>query len=188
MATDPKVTNSIHGQRLMVEGAQLGMFEADGSVIPAEKRSGPGRPPGATNKLKSRLRDYLAAQGYRDPAEHLALLAGLDRRDKHPLHVAAEIAAIIGEDTMSVAREMRQAAEALLPYWHAKLTPDVSITTPAANILMVGTGGMVAMSVPGTDDPFAPLDVRLAMLDQGEQNQGLSDVIDADPDGGSRTP
>ncbi|MES2667446.1 MAG: hypothetical protein V4712_15210 [Pseudomonadota bacterium] len=177
MRPDPKMVAADRGERLLEQGSgQLGMFGPEGEVIDPAKRAGPGRPVGAGNKLKSRLKDYLTAKGYRDPAEHLALLAGLDRRDKHPLHVAAEIAAVLGEDVMAVAREMRQATEALLPYWHAKLTPDVSVTTPAVNILMQGAGGMVGIDLGDAgDDPFAPLDVRIGLIGDIEQNQGVSD-------------
>ena len=182
-------------EQLQRDGAQLGMFGSEGEVLPPASR-GPGRPPGAQNKLKSRLKDYLAAKGYRDPAEHLALLAGLDRRDKHPLHVAAEIAAALGEDVMAVAREMRQATEALMPYWHAKLTPDVQVTAPSVNILMQGADGAVGISLgQGSDDPFAPLDVRVGLLpgpeegaeDQAQGNQALSEGQDGQSDAASRT-
>lgn len=200
MAIDPKQRASDRAEKLIEQGSgQLGMFGAEGEVLPPSTR-GPGRPPGAQNKLKSRLRDYLSAKGYRDPAEHLALLAGLDRRDKHPLHVAAEIAAALGEDTMAVVREMRQATEALLPYWHAKLTPDVQVNAPSVSILMQDGSGAVGISLgAGVEDPFAPLDVRLGMLPgpedeasddgmgEGQGNQSLSEVQDVQSDAASRT-
>ena len=151
------------GERLTAKGQQLGLFGADGEPVavaaPEEVRRGPGRPVGASNKLKTKLREYLAHRGYRDPAEQLAMMAGLDQ-PMHPMAYAAHIAQALGEDTMAVLREMRQAAGELMPYWHAKITPDVSVTTPAVNILMQGAGGMVGMVVPGTADAFAPFDVR----------------------------
>lgn len=193
---DVKLLNADRAQRLIEQGSgQLGMFGPEGEVLPPATR-GPGRPPGAQNKLKSRLKDYLAAKGYRDPAEHLALLAGLDRRDKHPLHVAAEIAAALGEDVMAVAREMRQATEALMPYWHAKLTPDVQVNAPAVSILMQGSDGAVGISLgQGGEDPYAPLDVRVGLLpgpeegdeDQGQGNQALSEGQGVQSDAASRT-
>jgi hypothetical protein len=191
MALDPKQWATDRAEKLIDAGPQLGMFGPEGEVLPPATR-GPGRPVGAGNKLKSRLRDYLSAKGYRDPAEHLALLAGLDRRDKHPLHVAAEIAAALGEDTMAVAREMRQATEALMPYWHAKLTPDVQVNAPSVNILMQDGSGAVGISLgTGIDDPFAPLDVRVGLLpgpdDEGQGNQGVSDEAEAQSDAASRT-
>jgi hypothetical protein len=179
-------------ETLQREGVQLGMFGPEGEVVAPAGRAGPGRPPGAQNKLKARVRDYLAGKGYRDPAEQLALLAGLDRRDKHPLHVAAEIAAALGEDVMAVAREMRQAAEGLMPYWHPKLTPDVSVSAPSVNILMQGSDGSVGISLAmGGEDRFAPLDVRAGLtIDgtiEGQSNQGLSDDADTQSDAASRT-
>jgi hypothetical protein len=189
---DVKLLNSERAEKLIEQGSgQLGMFGPEGEVLPPSSR-GPGRPPGAQNKLKSRLKDYLAAKGYRDPAEHLALLAGLDRRDKHPLHVAAEIAAALGEDVMAVAREMRQATEALMPYWHAKLTPDVQVNAPSVSILMQGMDGSVGISLgAGGDDPFAPLDVRVGLLpgseDEAQGNQALSEGQGVQSDSASRT-
>ena len=192
MGTDLKQLNADRAEKLIEQGSgQLGMFGPAGEVIEPVKR-GAGRPPGAQNKLKGKIREYLTARGYRDPAEHLALLAGLDRRDKHPLHVAAEIAAVLGEDTMAVAREMRQATEALMPYWHPKLTPDVQVNAPSVNILMQDGSGAVGISLgSGGDDPFAPLDVRVGLLpgpdDEGQGNQGLSNEADAQSDAASRT-
>jgi hypothetical protein len=198
MALDPKQRATDRAEKLIEAGPQLGMFGPEGEVLPPATR-GPGRPPGAQNKLKSRLRDYLAAKGYRDPAEHLALLAGLDRRDKHPLHVAAEIATVLGVPVTDIAREMRQATEALMPYWHAKLTPDVQVNAPSVNILMQDGSGAVGISLGGGEDPFAPLDVRLGMLPgpedeasdgdliEGQGNQGLSVAEGGQSDAASRT-
>lgn len=170
------------GERLAEKGPQLGLFGEDGAPVPVEQRRGPGRPAGATNKLKAKLREYLAHRGYRDPAEQLAMLAGLDQ-DMHPMAYAAQVAQLLGEDVMAVAREMRQAAAELMPYWHAKITPDVSVQAPAVNILMQGAGGVVGMSVAGSD-PFAPIDVR-----SGEvvENQSLGGTQDPASDASDRT-
>ena len=86
MARDPKVIAARQGaaRQLLEDGSQLGMWGEDGEARPAASR-GPGRPAGSANKLKTKLREYMAGQGYRDPAVQLALLAGLDRPDLHPL-------------------------------------------------------------------------------------------------------
>ncbi|MES2667916.1 MAG: hypothetical protein V4712_17665 [Pseudomonadota bacterium] len=168
-------------------GGQLDMFGDDkGAAVPVEARVGPGRPAGSGNRLKAKLRDYMAAQGYRDPAAQLAMLAGLDRPDLHPLGYAAQIAAQLGEPVTAVAGLMRQAAAELMPYWHARITPDVAITTPAVNILMAGPGGIASMQGDG-DDPFAPLDVRLARNSESQQFQQVSDGAPDSSDGDIRT-
>ena len=134
---DLRQLNAERGSRIADEGEQLGLFGEEGAPIPPERRAGPGRPAGSGNKLKGKLRDLLAARGYRDPAEQLAMLAGLDRPDLHPLAHAALLAEQTGEDVAAVMREMRQAAGELMPYWHAKMTPDVAITQ-AVQIVMPG--------------------------------------------------
>lgn len=165
------------GQNLLAAGApdgQLSMFGDDqGAAVPVEARK-PGRPAGSGNKLKAKLRDLMAARGYRDPAEQLAMLAGLDRPDLHPLGYAALIAAELGEPVTAVASLMRQAAAELMPYHHAKITPDAVVNAPAVNILMAGQGVAVgiAASVQGDPDAFAPLDVRLGHIEQNQQVSG----------------
>lgn len=178
---DIRMVRAAAGARLTEKGEQLGFFGEDGAPVPAERR-GPGRPAGASNKLKAKLREYLAHKGYRDPAEQLAMMAGLDQV-MHPMAYAAKIAEALGEDTMAVLREMRQAAGELMPYWHAKITPDVSVQAPAVNILMQGSGGAVGVSLPGTD-PFAPFDVRFGEM---LENQGLGESQDPASDVSDRT-
>jgi hypothetical protein len=178
------------GKRMLEEGGpdQLGLFGDDeGAVVPVERRAGPGRPAGSGNRLKSKLRDYMAAQGYRDPAAQLAMLAGLDRPDLHPLGYAAQIAATLGEPVTAVAGLMRQAAAELMPYWHAKITPDVAVQAPAVNILMAtgeGAAAVVGAALAQGDAPFAPLDVRLAQM---LSDQDVSGASDPGADGEART-
>lgn len=184
---DQRTLNRMAGEALLRDGQQADMFGEDGAVVPVERRAGPGRPAGAGNKVKTKLREYMAGQGYRDPAVQLAMLAGLDRPDLHPLGYAAQIAEVLGVPVTDVAREMRQASDALMPYWHAKITPDVAVTAPAVNILMAGPGGAVALSVPGAADPFAPLDVRMAGAGQIQSNQQVADGTASHSDAAIRT-
>ena len=166
------------GRALLADGGpagQLDMFGGDrGEAVPAETRRGPGRPAGASNKLRGKIRELMAARGYRDPAEQLAMLAGLDRPDLPPLGYAAQIAATLGEPVMLVAREMRQAAAELMPYWHAKITPDVAVQAPSVNILMAGDAAAVAVqgALPGAGSGFAPLDVRMMQVERNQQVSG----------------
>lgn len=167
------------GRALLADGqpgGQLDMFgDRAGAAVPVETRRGPGRPAGASNKLRAKIRELMAARGYRDPAEQLAMLAGLDRPDLHPLGYAAQIAATLGEPVMAVAREMRQAAAELMPYWHAKITPDFAVQAPAVNILMAGDAAAVAVTGAHPADGgagFAPLDVRMGQIVQNQQVSG----------------
>ena len=163
------------------------MFGASGEVVPPAKRDGPGRPAGSTNKLKSRIADYMAARGFRDPVDQLAMLAGLDRPDVHPLAYAAQLAEHLGADTLEVAKIMRQAAADVLPYYHAKRTPDVQLSIPVMNVQM-------AQPLPGQagngrpiGPPPMPSEVSDKTSDEMQQNQTLSDLLDAQSDGESRT-
>lgn len=169
------------GKQLEEQGAQLGFFGESGEPIaPVDAKRGAGRPAGAGNKLKSKIKDYLAAKGYRDPAEQLAMLAGLDQRELHPMAYAAQVAQLLAVPVTDVIREMRQASAELMPYWHAKLTPDVSVTAPSVNILMQGAGGVITMdSGQGGLDPFAPLDVRAGLDVESVEYQQVNEGDDA---------
>ena len=170
------------GRRLDEDGAQLGFFEEDGTPVASTAPvRGPGRPQGAGNRAKSRIRDYLAAKGYRDPAEQLALLAGLDQREVHPIYHAAKLAQAIGVPVDVVLREMRQAADALLPYWHAKLTPDVLVNLPPVPILMQVNGAVQVDAGALGGHRFAPADVRAA-LPEG-QVSAIEDIAPAGDEG-----
>jgi len=125
----------------------------------------------------------MAARGYRDPAEQLAMIAGLDRPDLHPIGYAAPIAASLGEPVTAVAALMRQAAAELMPYWHARITPDALVPAPSVNILMsarpVAADGDGAVQAGGS--AFAPLDVRIAQI---VENHGLGTGQDPATDEG----
>lgn len=181
MSRDPKLiaARQGHADRLLDEGEQLDMWGEDGTAVPAVQR-GPGRPSGAQNKLKTKLRDYMAGQGYRDPAVQLAMIAGLDRPDVHPWAYAAQIARELGEDTADVLKVMRQAASDVLPYYHAKLTPDVSVQQATMNITMAAPGSAGDPSSRAMRPPPMP-------SEQMQQNQELSESDEGDNSDGVRT-
>ena len=185
--TDPQVLNAERGERIATTGEQLGLFGPEGAPVPPAERRGAGRPAGAGNKLKSKLRDLMAARGYRDPAEQLAMLAGLDRPDLHPLAHAALLAAETGEDVAAVMREMRQAAGELMPYWHAKITPDVAVQGP---VQVFVAGGQVVQPGPEQARDVTPQARRVApppMPGEMQRNQGLADGVVQGSDDGVRT-
>ncbi len=179
MSRDPKVIAARQGtaERLLQKGEQLNMWGEDGATVPAAAR-GPGRPAGAPNKLKTKLRDYMAGQGYRDPAVQLAMMAGLDRPDLHPMAYAAQIAQELGEDMLDVVKVMRQAAADVLPYYHAKLTPDVSIQNAQMNITMAPPGAAAAPSARVVGPPPMP-------GENVQQKQTVSDRDGGDASDGS---
>ncbi len=167
-------------ERFLDGGEQLDMFGSGGSVVPAGDRRGPGRPAGASNKLTSKVREFMAHQGYRDPAEQLAMMAGLDRPDLHPMAYAGQIAELLGEDMADVLKVMRQAAADVMPYWHAKLTPDVRVDAPVMNVLMAAPGASAEQVRRVVGPPPMP-------EAKGTQDQGVSQSDDGDNDGEGRT-
>lgn len=93
---------------------ELSLFEGD-TIRPPKRR--PGRPPGSVNRTTLQLQRLLMAKGYRDPAEFLASLYTMDTR---------ELAELLGEtgekgDPAKVLAIQKQAAEALMPYFHQKM-------------------------------------------------------------------
>lgn len=159
---------------LVEGGEQLDMWGESGSVVPAAQRSGPGRPAGSPNKLTAKLGQLMAQRGYRDPAEHLAMMAGLDRPDVHPIAYAAQIAAELGEDVMDVAKVMRQAAADVLPYYHAKLTPDVQVNLPVMQVTMAAPMAGQATDGRRVGPPPMPGQAEPAPDADSEQDQSLS--------------
>ncbi|MDF2235384.1 hypothetical protein P2H44_22745 [Albimonas sp. CAU 1670] len=150
---------------------------------------GPGRPAGARNRAKRpELRRWLAAQGFQQPEQVLAKLAGLDQRGRDPLELAmaraeallawAEEGArpTVGADgkqtgattgqrlelALTFWREQRAANEALLPYGLAKVTPDTSTAPPVTVINLPGAAqgqpGDAAQLVEGRAEPVGPSD------------------------------
>lgn len=189
---DQQAVNAARGARIAAEGEQLGLFGPEGAAIePAERRAGPGRPAGSGNKLKSKLGQLMAARGYRDPAEQLAMLAGLDRPDLHPMALAALLAEQTGEDVAAVMREIRQAASELMPYWHAKVTPDVAVHQTAVQVVMPGAAvPQQAAQGPDQARDVTPQPGRIApppMPFQIQQNQWVSDTGPDGSDAQSRT-
>lgn len=164
-------------------GAQLSMFEQDGGAIrPDDERRGPGRPKGAANKLKTKIKEYMLGMGYRDPMQQLAMLSGIDRPDLHPMAYAAMIAQELGCSVMEVQREMRQATAELMPYWHAKVTPDVNAGAGAqVNIIQAAPGAQVAAVQSGASSTSQGRRMGPPpMPGESEENQEVAGSTDPD--------
>jgi hypothetical protein len=203
--------------RAAATGRQLDLLAAPASPAdPAELEraaaqggagaAGRGRPKGSANKRASHLRRVLAVRGYRMPEDVLAETAGLTDRSGRSL---IELAMARAEQMLAwshgpratvkpaerltallaAMREQRQAADALLPYGLAKMTPDTTVNIAAAQILMPGAA---AQGAPG--DGARVIDGRAAsnfapppLPGQTEQYQEVGATDQGTPDGGSRT-
>lgn len=136
---------------------QLGLFEAPVAAPVAEAAPGPRKR--GPNKAKAGLAELLDAHGMRDPGLRLAVMAGLDT-PVDPLMLAIGRAEVIqasaggklgvkafGDLVVRLMAEARHAAEALLPYRHGKITPDVADNRVQTIIQIAGPGsapGVVA--------------------------------------------
>lgn len=152
-----RAADAVERAREVADAVQPDLFEAPAPVdqVDAAPRR-PGRPKGARNKAKTGLADWLAAQGYRAPGEQLAALAGLATRSDPTLQAIQRteaIAAALGVTGpkarlalfFQIIREMRQAADALLPYTAEKITPDVA----AASVVQIGIMGRPTQGAAG---------------------------------------
>ena len=178
--------------------------DGQGGQLVAESPRAPGRPKGSKNKVDNQLRKMLAAKGMRMPEEQLAEIAGLSSRDD--VFVAAmarteQVLAWAGGQKVGgfeaspamrlgtfidIFKAMIRAAEAMLPYGLAKVTPDEHTNINAVQIVMPATGA------PG-DDARVIEGRKLAkhapppLPKKSQQKQGLANPEDAQSDNGSRT-
>lgn len=213
-------------ERAAKGGEQLGLFAApaspaDPASIPAlpsapggNGAAGAGRPKGSPNKRDSKLRQMLAARGFRMPEDVLAEMAGLSDRQGRPLIVQAmamaeQVLAWAHEGCvdkngmptrpepgerratlLAILGEMRRAGDALLPYGLAKMSPDTAVNVQATTIVMPGAArpGDGARVVEGRAAQVGPSDFAPPPL-PGEtvENQSLDDSAEAQSDGESRT-
>ena len=194
-------------------GRQLGLFAAPAS--PAEPEDLPaarGRPKGSRNRRTSKLRQMLAARGYRMPEDVVGEMAGLGAQvslDVLAMQRAEQVAAWlcgfpIGHDDKGVAikvdqlpqgmmlrlfetilREQGDAAAALLPYGLERLTPESGPVVAPTVIMLPGGAqpGDQARVIEGRASDMAPP----PMPGQVEQNQWLTDARPAQSDGSGRT-
>lgn len=221
------------GDQLSLFGPPVPVAEDDGDQGGAGGRR-IGRPPGARNKVKAQLRDLMAAQGWRDPAQQLAYLAGLNSREdpflvalgraealveateggtaEDPLEraerlldrasgseerkiamralaAAEERAASRAERVVGLAvgilREMRQAADSLMPYVFGKVTPDLVDNRAQMLVqVMAGTGGEGAARAIGARLGPPPMPSANAEEYQGVAEGAVRQSDGAQSDGG----
>ena len=201
-------------------GQQLGLFAApaspaDPADLPAP--AGPGRPKGSRNRRTSKLRQMLAARGYRMPEDVVGELAGLGadvsqvelamRRAEQvaawlkgfPLGHDKAGAAVGAGSTLSrsevlglfhtILREQGDAAAALLPYGLERLTPDSGPVVAPTVIMLPGGAqpGDQARVIEGRASDRASEMAPPPMPGEVEGNQWLTDAPRAQSDGSGRT-
>lgn len=184
--------------------------EEPASDVPAK----PGRPEGAKNKVSNQMREFLASKGYDMPENVLAQMAGLASRQDAIMTAIEHTERILtwahdgatekkkggGErpSKASAARRLAvfmqvytiqlRAADALLPYGAAKVTPDVTNNNQTVQVFQVpaaparpGDGARVVEGRSGGKSEPPPMPKEI------EQKQALTNPADANSDDKSRT-
>lgn len=184
------------------EAGQQMSFLVDADAALAEAPADGGRTPRGKGKATSQLRDWLAARGMRLPEQVLAELAGLTSREDAILTAMANAERVLAwaeagatpakgaPAAATLAQRLQvfqvvysasvRAAEALLPYGLAKVTPDEA---PEARPVYLVPVAPQPQQLPQMGDPAAL--ARDVTPDQGrrvrppplpgeiERNQGL---------------
>jgi hypothetical protein len=156
--------------------AQMPMFEvptrfhgprADAVRAAVERRSGPGRPPGAVNKSTKAMREYLLARGV-NPLVALA---------RYALMPPDLLAQELGCSVIEAFREWRSLQEALAPYLFGKAVPIDDEGKPVP-FLQMNVGGVLVAPGGDREPPW------VTALREMQQNQGFleppKDVSHAD--------
>lgn len=185
-------------------GRQLSLLPAEASPAdPAElpAPAGPGRPKGSRNRRTSKLRQMLAARGYRMPEDVVAETAGLNASVSGielAMQRVEQVAAWLEADGLkrltlearlglflAILREQGDAAAALLPYGLERLTPE-SGPVIAPTVIMLPQGGQPgdqARVIEGQASDMAPP----PLPSEVKGNQWLTDAPAAQSDGSGRT-
>jgi hypothetical protein len=173
------------------------------TFLPDEPQPGEsGRAVRGKGKAASQLRDWLAARGMRLPEDQLAAMAGLATSDDVFTHAMATAERVLiwaqegatGYKGAPIAPSMGQrletfkfvytaalrAAEALLPYGLAKVTPDVA-AQPAVQVVVMPAGQAASGAQPGPQSArdVTPQARKLApppMPWEMQQNQQVADA------------
>lgn len=174
------------------------------TFLPDEVEPGEGAKAGrGRGKAQSMLRDWLAARGMRLPEDQLATMAGLATNDDVLTHAMAQAERVLiwaqdgatGYKGSPVAPSMAQrldtfkfvytaalrAAEALLPYGLAKVTPDAAVVAPVQVVVMPGGGPVQGARAGDGARDVTPKPAQVGqrmrpppMPEQMQQKQGLS--------------
>lgn len=164
--------------------AELALGEEADRQAPLVAR-GPGRPPGARNRRTRELAEFFVRR-YGDPLAGCLALAGgsLVETAKAIMQAKADlqalgIAARVGDgslDLMALLALKQRAAEAALPYIHARLAPTDDKGNVALPILNIGVGVAVGPGAAGAPQRGGGLDLEaLAREAETVVPQGFAD-------------
>lgn len=167
------------------------------------------RPPRGKGKATSQMREWLAARGFRMPEDALAEMAALASSDDAFVTAMARCEQVLAwaeagatsvkgqpaVQTMAqrlatfqfVYTAQLRAAEALLPYGLAKVTPDEA---PQVPVQIVVQGGATVRQGPDQARDVTPRPARMApppMPSEMQRNQGVADAVPSDADSEART-
>lgn len=172
-------------------------------LLPAEPiEGGEGKAGRGKGKAVSQLRAMLAAKGFRLPEDQLARIAGLDSGEDAVMAAMAKAERVIAwaygkgatpkpEQRVGIFLQMYaaqvRAAEALLPYGLAKVTPDAAPVVPVQVVVNQAPQG--AQAVPPMRDvtPPAPLLAPPPMPWEMQRNQAVAEAVDPASDAARRT-
>jgi hypothetical protein len=168
-----------------------------------------GRTPRGKGKATSMMREWLAARGFRMPEDALAEMAALASSDDAFVTAMARCEQVLAwaeagatsvkgqpaVQTMAqrlatfqfVYTAQLRAAEALLPYGLAKVTPDEA---PQVPVQIVVQGGATVARGPDQARDVTPRPARMApppMPSEMQRFQGVADAVRTDADGEART-
>lgn len=164
------------GLKAVVDREMVGLpgeKPAQQELVPvAEGPRGPGRPPGAINRSTREVKEWLERK-YRSPLIGLAEIGAGASLDEL-LSRAKTIAQQLGCKPIEALKVISDAAERLAPYMHSKMPPiHDAKSVPGVTLIQVSAESVAA----------AGGDLRVAvMIATGEQNQGLSDLLDGELD------
>ena len=191
-------------------GQQLDFLTDPGEVAAPEGEA--GRAARGKGKAQVQLREYLAARGMRLPEAQLAEIAGLTSRDDVFMHAmkradqvaawaeAGGIATKASPKALTTGQRLQlfqvvftaavRAAEALVPYGLAKVTPEEGAQAPVQ--VFVAPGAQVSTRQAGPDHArdVTPKPGRIApppMPWEMQQKQQVADIADPASDASDRT-
>ncbi len=167
------------------------------------------RPPRGKGKATSQMREWLAARGFRMPEDALAEMAALAstedafvtamaRTEQVLAWAEAGATSVKGQPAVQtmgqrlatfqfVYTAQLRAAEALLPYGLAKVTPDEA---PQVPVQIVVQGGATVRQGPDQARDVTPRPARMApppMPSEMQRFQGVADAVRTDADSEART-
>lgn len=168
---DPRsfpLTGAAPAQLGLLDDDQAEAYEPAADSMPFPERRGPGRPKGAPNKRTADFARYIQSR-YGD------LLTGLAAVAFTPID---ELARDLGCTRLEAFDRWLKVRDTLLPYVHARLPAEAVIKHEQLPTLVIGTlqvggdGGAAAVRI-------GPDGVQAMSIGPGEQDQGLSAVLDA---------